>query len=312
MIEIFCLENNILKQIKKEDLFHFKTKLLWIDTTQITETELELLGKTFDIHHLTLEDFSQELSRIKVEEFPNYLFCIFYGVKKTDRLMLKEFDFILGKNFLITNHKDDWFKEVKEDKEKLSYLLKKGPDFLLHSQIDNLVDSYFPVLDYIEDKLDHLEEDATVSPNKELGSQILYLKRELTILRKSVFPQRDKISLLATGNINFIKKDHHPYYRNLYDHSIKIADLMDNARDEADNTFEIYMSSVSNNMNGIMKFLSIIATTVLPLTVISGIYGTNFHNLPGSNHPAGFWIMIGSMVLISSFIIFKFKRKKWF
>jgi len=312
MIDIFCLENNHLKRIKKEEIKLTKSQLLWVDIINITPAEKEFLEKKFMIHHLILDDFSEELSSIKVEEFSNYLFCIFYGVQKSENLLIREFDFILGKNFLITNHKENWFNNLKENSEELSFLLKKGPDFLFHTLLDNLVDSYFPVLDDIEEKLDHFEEEVTITPKKELASQILHLKKELTSLRKYVFPQRDKISSLATGEVKFIKKDYYPYYRNLYDHTIKIADFIDSARDEADTTFEIYMSAVSNNMNEVMKFLSIIATTVLPLTVISGIYGTNFHNLPGSVQGNGFWVMIGAMGLLSLIMILNFKRKKWF
>lgn len=312
MLSIFCWENGKVHGVKAEDIARFKNKLLWIDGVNITPHETDFLQRTFNLHHLTIEHFSEARHHLKVESFSHYLYCVFESVQKTAPLVMEKFDFVLGKNFLITNHKNNHFQDVKTNPEKLLPLFEKGIDFLQYNLLDNLVDSYFPVLDHLEEELDHLEAEAALFPKKEFGLKILRLKKTISKLRRIVFLQREKISLLAVGNVKFVQEKNYPYYRSLYDHAIKVADFVDNARDEADTTFEIYMSAISNSMNEVMKFLNIIATIALPLTVISGIYGANFLNLPGAEFHSAFWVMIGVMAVLSLMMILNFRRKRWF
>ncbi|MBD3203008.1 magnesium and cobalt transport protein CorA, partial [Candidatus Woesearchaeota archaeon] len=148
-------------------------------------------------------------------------------------------------------------------------------------------------------------------PEPETLAQILSLKREINKLKRSSFSQREKISLLAKSDYKFITKKSKPYFRDVYDHMIRVSDSIENHRDSLSEAFNAYMSAVSNNMNEVMKVLSIIATIALPLTVISGIYGTNFIHLPGSKLYFGFWIMIFFMIIMVFAMIFYFKKRKW-
>jgi magnesium transporter len=225
-----------------------------------------------------------------------------------------ELDYVIGDNFLITNHKKEIesYNILKNDKERLGNLFRKGNVFLFHKLLDLEVDNYFPVLEKIDDLIETIEEEVTKNPNPKLLKQILKLKRKIVSVKKITLPQREKISFLAKNNYKYITKKAIPYFRDVYDHSIKVSDTIDNYREAVGNTFDAYMSAISNNMNEVMKVLSIIATIALPLTVISGIYGTNFTNLPGSSFVYGFWIMIFGMVLLSVFMIYHFKKKKWF
>ncbi|MDD2777708.1 MAG: magnesium/cobalt transporter CorA [Methanocellales archaeon] len=313
MIEIFFYENGV-QRAKISDLKNIKNKQLWIDITNISEEEKELIQKTFELHPLTAEDLLNSNIRVKVEEFPNYLFCVFYGIISLESIEMVELDYIIGDNFLITNHKKDIesYNQLKNDKERVSELFKKGNVFLFHKLLDHEVDNYFPALEKIDDLIETIEEEIAQKTKPELLTRTLNLKRQIVEIKKITLPQREKISFLAKNDYKFISKNAIPYFRDIYDHSIKVSDSIDNYREAVGNTFDAYMSAVSNSMNEVMKVLSIIATIALPLTVISGIYGTNFTNLPGSNFIYGFWIMIFIMIVLSASMILHFKKRKWF
>ncbi|MFC2016498.1 magnesium/cobalt transporter CorA [Chloroflexota bacterium] len=313
MIELFYYDGTVKKGNAK-DLEKLKDRQIWIDTTDITKEESELLKNTFELHPLTTEDLYTFNARIKVEEFSNYLFCVFYGVKKIKAVGLVEIDFILGQNFIITNHKTEIESctNLKNDFGRIETLFKRGNEFIFHKLLDSEIDNYLPVLEYIDDQIEDIEEKVTENPRPELLTKILKLKRSIVQIKKITLPQREKISFIAKSNYKFISKKAVPYFRDIYDHAIRVSDTIDNYREAIGSTFDAYMSAVSNKMNEVMKVLSIIATIALPLTVISGIYGTNFQSLPGSNIIYGFWIMIFLMILMSLGIIYFFKRRGWF
>lgn len=314
MIDIYYYDGH-LKKGSIQNISKLKNNKIWIDCNNITKEEIAILTKNFDIHPTTQEDIFNSSVRIKVEEFDNYLFCIFYGAKKNNKLLeMYELDFVLGKDFVISNHKKslETYEELKKDKETLESLFKRGEDFLLHHLIDLEVDNYFPILEDLDDQIEGLEEEAATKPKPKVLSEILNVKRNIIIVKKKIFEQREKISFLAKKDYKFISRHSVPYFRDVYDDSIRVSDSLDNSRELIANTYDIYMSTLSNNMNEIIKVLSVIATLFLPLTVISSIYGTNFRLLPGADNPVGFWIMIVGMLSISAGFLIYFKRKRWF
>ncbi len=313
MIGLFYFDKELKKE-KIENLEQIKNKPIWIDITAITKEEAELIRKNFNLHPLTTEDLVNQNVRIKVEEFPDYLFCVFYGIEKTKQIELMELDFILGENFIITNHKKEIgaYKELMGNKGKLENLFNKGIDFLFHKLLDIEIDNYFPVLETIDDQIEEVENEVIKRARAESLAKILKLKRILSLIKKATLPQREKISFLTKNDYRLISSKALPYFRDVYDHSIRVSDSVDNYKESIANTFDVYMSTLSNNMNEVMKTLSIIATIALPLTVISGIYGTNFSILPGQNFIYGFWAMIFAMILVSVAMLHFFKRRKWF
>ncbi len=313
MIDIIYYQDG-LKKGKLSDLKKLKNKKIWVDITDISKEEEETIQKIFKLHPLTAEDLQHSNVRIKVEEFPNYLFCIFYGIKKTKSIELIELDYIIGDNFLITNHRLrlESYEDLKSDKTKLGRLFSKRLEFIFHRLLDTEIANFMPVLENIDDQIECIEEKLAKRPKPELMTQILKLKRQIVTIKKVTLPQREKISFIAKNEYKHISKEVIPYLRDVYDRSIKVSDSIDNYREAVSNTFDAYMSAVSNNMNEVMKTLSIIATIALPLTVISGIYGTNFNFLPGQHNPYGFWAMIFVMVLVVSGMVLMFKRRKWF
>ncbi|MFC2163172.1 magnesium/cobalt transporter CorA [Candidatus Altiarchaeota archaeon] len=313
MIDIIYVDEN-LKRGGIEVLDKIKGKKAWIDITDITAPEAEQLGKIFELHPLTVEDLLNQGIRIKVEEFPNYLLCVFYGIEQEESIELVEVDFLIGEDYLITNHKKEIksFGELKRNEEKLYNLFKRGCDFVFHRLLDHEVDNYFPVLETIDDQIDDIEEEVTKNPNPELLNDILKIKRRISFIKKSTLPQREKIGFLAKNDYRYISKKAIPYFRDIYDHAIRVSDSIDNYREAIGGSFDAYMSAVSNRMNEVMKVLSIIATIALPLTVVSGIYGTNFEVLPGASIKYGFWLMMLVMVLIAGSMMYFFKKRGWY
>lgn len=309
MIDIFYYDNG-LKEAKITDLHKIKNKKIWVDITDMTVEDRDILLNKFNLHHLTVDDLFKSRVRIKIEEFPEYIFCVYYGIKKND---LVELDFVLGKNFLITNHKSklDSFTSLKENKNKLGSLLRNGNDFVFHWLLDYEVDNFFPFIDDIDESIEEVDNMVTRKPRQSTLKKIQSIKKQINELKKVSFPQRDKIANIAKKEYAFISKKAVPYFRDIYDNSVRLSDSIESCRDAIGNTFEAYMSSVSNSTNEAMKVLSIISTIGLPLTAISGIYGTNFKMLPGSEHPMGFWIMLVLMILFVVGMIWFFRKNEW-
>ena len=312
MIDIYYHDKKLMKATL-EQLPRIKNKRVWVDVSNITKHEAEILRESFNLHPLTAEDLLNSNTRIKVEEFPNYLLCIFYGVQQKKGIELIELDFVIGRNFLISSRNADIssYAELKGNREKLEALFRKGMDFIFHKLLDGEQDRYFPVLEHIDDELDYLEGKLSSTPQNEILTRILDLKHSISLLRKTTLQQTEKLSYIVKNEYPFISKAALPYFRDTYDHSIRVSDLIDNYREAIINTFEFYMSTVSKNMNESIKVLSMIATIALPLTVISSLYGTNFTNLPGSGFHYGFWMMVGFMLTLSISMIIFLKRRGW-
>ena len=317
MIDIFYFEKSLKKgDIKKLD--KLKNKKIWVDVTNISKTEADLLKKTFKLHPVTKEDLLLSHGRIKVEQFPNYLFSTFYSIEESKakrRVKLLVLDYILGNNFIISAHKNKIpnYERLKREKEKLTKLFKEGVESVFHRLMDEQIDEFFPVLEQLDDEIEKLDEKiATMHSDPELLTEILRIKRKVVDIKKITFPQREKISFLAKKRYKFIPESSLPYFRDIYDNSIRVSDVIENFRESISSTFDAYMTSVANSQNDIMKVLSIIATIAIPLTVISGIYGTNFIELPGSKEFNGFWIMLLIMGAFTVGMLWFFKKRKWF
>lgn len=313
MIDILYFDKGVKKGDIKS-LGRLKGKPLWIDITKITKEESEAVEKAFNLHPVTADDLLHMNVRIKVESFNDYLFCVFYAINNSKQTELTETDFVLGKNYIISNHHKELesYRCLKADHDEVESLLKKGPDSILHYLLDKEICNFLPALEFIDDELEELDELVVKKPKPEHMSSVLKLKRQIVRIKKIVMPQREKISFLAKNDYSTISKKSLPYFRDLYDQAIIVSDHVENYRESIANTFEIYMSALSNKMNQVMKVLSVIATIALPLTVISSIYGTNFRNLPGSELDFGFYVMIGAMIILSLSLLLYFRKKGWF
>ncbi|MFC1690622.1 magnesium/cobalt transporter CorA [Nanoarchaeota archaeon] len=316
MIQVFYLNRKVEKvdfSRKTLKALNKHNKTIWVDMINPSLDELEAIRDIFGLHPLTVEDLHTRKSRVKVEEFKHYLYIVLYGIMKHREVELNEIDFVLGKNFLISSHLSDseMFQKIEMHEERLRHLMKKGPDFLLHDLIDSELENYYPVLEKVDEKIDRLEEDITENPEQEHLNKLLELKRKILGIKRIAIAQQDKLALLARGHYAIISKESLAYFRDAYDHSVRVSDKIENYREAILGTFDAHMSSLSNKMNEVMKMLSIIATIMLPLTFITGIYGMNFLNLPGAKETWGFWGVIAFMFGLGVFMLIVFRIKKW-
>ncbi len=289
---------------------------------QLSEAILQDLGTRFRLHPLALEDVLNSGQRPKVESYDDQLFVILNLPLMADGLVrVQQASFFLNKNFLISFNEgttDPFRQIVLRMQEKGSRLRTHGIDFLLYSLIDVTVDQGFPVLEAFGQQLDELEEQILVSPNSNTLEKIHTLKRELILLRRMIWPQREVINQLLRGDSTLIQEGSIVYLRDCYDHTIQVMDLLETYRDMSSSMLDIYMSSISNHMNDIMRILTVIATIFIPLTFIVGVYGMNFDrgashwNMPELGWPFGYLLVWGVMLVIAVVMLVFFRRRGWF
>ncbi len=314
MIEAFYFDRGV-KRAKPSELksLRAKGKKVWVDMTDPKHEEMSLVKDIFSLHPITAEDILTHNARAKIEEFDTYLFVVLYGIYKHRNIRMKEIDFVLGKGFLITSHQKEieGFQKLRQAEKKLDGLFRSGMDFLMHALIDSEVDNFIPVLELYDDVIDGIEDAIIESPDVRIMEKILDLRRRMNRIKKIIIPQQEKISFLARNKYELISPECQTYFRDVHDHFYTVTDMMEDYRDALSGSFDAYMSSVSNSTNEVMKVLSVIATIMLPLSVISGVYGMNFLFLPGAKDPFGFWAIIALMVLIIVLMLGFFNRKGW-
>jgi magnesium transporter len=303
-----------------EECFPFKDKptVTWINIDGLHEVKIiEQLGEHFGLHPLLLEDILHTDQRPKMEDFGAYIFFVLkmlYHDGAADEITAEQVSLILGSNFVISfqEREGDVFNFVRERiKTKKGRIRKAGADYLAYALIDAIVDNYFIVLEKIGEKIEEIEEELVTNPVPETLQTIHSLKRGMIFLRKSVWPLREVISTLERAESPLIQETTGIYLRDVYDHTIQVIDTIETFRDMISGMLDIYLSSISNKMNEVMKVLTIIATIFIPLTFIAGIYGMNFQYMPELGWRWGYplvWLVM-STILVT--MVVYFRRKKW-
>jgi magnesium transporter len=303
-----------------EECFPFKDKptVTWINVNGIHRVDvIEKIGKHFNIHPLVLEDILNTGQRPKMEDFGEYIYIVLKMLHyndETNEIASEQMSLILGPNFVISfqEKEGDVFNPIRErirnDKGRIR---KMGSDYLAYALADAVVDNYFIILEKFGEKTEFLEEELVTNPTPETLQGIHNLKREMIFLRKSVWPLREVISGLERGESALIKKTTAIYLRDVYDHTIQVIDTVETLRDMISGMLDIYLSSISNKMNEVMKVLTIIATIFIPLTFIAGVYGMNFANMPELGWHWGYFVVLVVMLAIGVSMLIHFRRKKW-
>ncbi|MCX8105768.1 MAG: magnesium/cobalt transporter CorA [Ignavibacterium album] len=295
-------------------------KVSWINVEGVHDIQLmEKIQSYFNIHPLAMEDIVHTTQRPKAEEYSDQLFIVtrmFIYDEENQDIKNEQVSFILGKNYLLTFLEDpgDVFNPVRERIRKDGTKIRSnGADFLAYALIDAIVDSYFHILEKLGEDIEELEDRLVVQPTREDLQSVHQMRRNMILLRKSVWPLREVISHLQRNEHEIINQSTQIYLRDVYDHIIQIMDTIESYRDMIVGMLDVYLSSTSNKLNEIMKVLTIISTLFIPLTFLAGVYGMNFHYFPELEikwmYPWGFWIV--SLSISFGMIIF-FKRKKWF
>ncbi len=303
-----------------EEAFPFKhlPTVTWLNIYGLHETQnLEKIGEEYGIHPLVLEDILHTDQRPKVEFYKDYIFIVFkmlsYDEHK-EEIQAEQISLILGENYVITfqEREGDVLDPVRERiKNPKSRFRKYGTDYLAYAIMDVIIDHYFAVLEIMGEKIEYLEGKVIESTGSSLVQEIQFMKRELIFLRKSIWPLREVLSELSREEDSLMSDEMRPYLRDVYDHTIQIVDTVETFRDMVSGILDIYLSSVSNRMNEIMKVLTIIATIFIPLTFIVGVYGMNFNFMPELSWKWGYpvvWLIITIIVLC---MFAYFRKKKW-
>ncbi len=289
--------------------------LLWVDIEGPEDDEIELLLEVFGLHPLTVEDCIMPNVRPKLEEFEHYLFVTLQGLARSESggLRAVELDVCLGKNFLITIRSES-IRSIEEDRarvERKSPIFFRGTDFLFYAIVDSLIDSYFPILDEVESRVDELASKLLSDSTQGTVREFFSVYHELVLLRRTLAPHRDILSRFNRGQLSFIQPANAIYFRDIYDHLLRMSDLVDSCREMTTVSLEAYSTIVSNRLNEIMKTLTAFATLSLPLVIVTGIYGMNF-----SEHPelGPRWLYHGlSLLFLSSLpvMFYYFRKFRW-
>jgi magnesium transporter len=305
--------------------------VFWVDIDHPEDEDYALLDDVFGFHPLAIEDSINRAQRPKIESYNHvgdacqqgYFYMVIHGVDPTEakkRLETQELDMFMSERYLITIH-DEAMPPIEHAlaraRADARVVLEPGIDILLYRILDRLIDAYQPILDDMQDELDELEEEAVTDPTPGLLPRIAIKKRELLNLRRVIGPQREVLAQLTRGEVPFIRETTRIYLRDVLDHAIRAVEMIEVYRDLVAGARDIYMSSISNNLNQIMKTLTIITVIALPMTVITSFFGMNFNpdRIGGwgwlLNTPGGFWVSMSAIVALIAGLLYLFRRLKW-
>ena len=312
------LEEKKLESIEESFAFKDTPPVSWINIDGLHEVELiEKIGTHFNIHPLTQEDIVNTGQRPKVEDFEEYVYLVFKMLKfdeTTGHITSEQVSLIVGPHYLISfqETEGDVFNSVRERIRKgRVHIRKSGPDYLAYALLDAVVDHYFLILEKMSERIEQFEERLHVQPTPEILKDIYDLKRELIYFRKQVWPIREVLSTWQKAESAIVQDANKVFIRDVYDHTIQVIDTIESFRDIISGLMDLYLSTVSNKMNEVMKVLTIMATIFIPLTFVAGIYGMNFKYMPELEWKWSYPILLILLIVIFCGMMFYFKRKKW-
>ena len=289
--------------------------LLWLDLADPMSHDLDDLAARYGFHELAIEDCRHHIQLAKLDYYDGYSFIIInsthYSVTPCE-VQVREIDAFLGPDYIVTVH-DGPSAAVAEIEKRVVSNAKHltRPDHVVHAMIDLVVDRYLPTLDHIGDTIDEVEDQLLISPTSTHLQTIFELKRGLLQFRRAVSSQRELLNLLIRDDSSLIHQDMRIYFRDVYDHVVRAMDLVETYRDLLTGGLDIYLTQMANRTNDIVKALTILATIMLPLTLVTGYFGMNFEYMPLLKNPNGIWYATGGMLVITISMLAFFKLRKW-
>jgi magnesium transporter len=291
---------------------------LWVDIRSTDRHCVAVLENIFSFHPLAIEDAQNPASRVKVDEYPGFLFAVIRGVRfqegTDDPYDLETFNisFFLGPNYLVTVHggQAEAFDEVAQRVERHPEVLSRGADRVMHAIMDGAIDAYFPLLDRIDEFVDGLETRVFKDFDRGAMHDIFQVKRLVVSLRRHLGPQREVFNLLSLRPSTLLQPEMQVYFRDVYDHMLRINDSLESYRELLSSTMDSYLTQVSNRLGKITKGLSVIATISIPFVVVSGMWGMNFAHIPLSQDPRGFWYMLALQLGLSAVLLVWLRFRK--
>ncbi|GHA31551.1 magnesium transport protein CorA [Salinimicrobium marinum] len=298
--------------------FEEETKTTWININGLSKTkEIEKLGKYFELHPLIIEDIVNTNQRPKIDEYQDYFFIVakMLYYKDDGELENEHISIVLGKDYVLTFQEagGDVFDGVRERlSARKGRIRSRGADYLMYALLDAIVDHYFVVVEEMSDKIENMEEQLlSAQPSDEITFEIQELKRTMLRIRRAVFPLREVVSRLEKVNSELIQEQTVNYIKDLFDHIIQVSENIDIYREMSWGLMDMYMTTINNKMNEVMKVLTIMASIFIPLTFIAGIYGMNFEYMPELQWKYSYFVLWGVMFVLFLLMIFFFKKKKW-
>jgi magnesium transporter len=319
MITIFVYRDGKTEQVTSIDrawLNPAAGAVVWVDLDSPSIPESLVLKDTFGFHPLSVEDAMSAIQYPKVEPYDGYLYVILHGIalQKRGSFTTQDVDFFLGPNYLVTVHPGDCpsIDELRQQCPRNTKMLAEGSVALFHRIVDSMVDHYRPEVDELEERLDKLEKRIFDAPEPNLVRTILAEKRKVAALRRIVTPQRDVVARLARRDFPDISTEMSFRFRDVYDHLVRVADDTFIFQDRITGMLDAHLSNVSNRLNAVMKVLTVVATLVMPPTLLAGIYGMNvtLPRFPGGD-AAQFWWLTGLCVAMIVVMLVLFRRRRW-
>jgi len=290
--------------------------VVWVRVSGLGDlAAITQLGDIFSLHRLALEDVINVHQRSKVEQYKDYSYIVVRAVNDADGISSEQVSIFLGKNYVISFHENDpgyFDPEAQRIREGKGMLRGAGPSLLAYSLIDACIDRFFPVVERYGDQLETLEDAIIAQPGTGMVDRIHEVKGGLMMLRRIAWPMRDAMMVLYRDPILWVNEEERIYLRDCYDHMVQINDLLESYRDISAGLMEVYLSSLGNRTNEIMKVLTILSAVFIPLTLISGIYGMNFEkSFPAFSWRGGFFFTLGLMTVVALAMLLYFRRKGW-
>ncbi len=290
--------------------------VLWVEVQDPTAEELDLLRREFGFHELALEDADHPHERPKLDEYDNFYFLVFYSLElKPDggQLQATELDLFVGENYVVAVHRGS-VREIEEGLrrwERNHERLGHGVGTLVYSLIDSLVDGYFQVSDGLAERVTGLEERVVAGTEPRAVKEIFLLKKHLLAMRRILGPERDALNVLMRQDLSLLDRRTLVYLRDVYDHLVRITDTVDLHSDLVTNALDVHLSSVSNRLNEVVKTLTSWTIILMSATLIAGIYGMNFHNIPELSWDFGYAYSLAVMLVLAGALYFYFRRRGW-
>ncbi|WP_411768529.1 magnesium/cobalt transporter CorA [Winogradskyella sp. A3E31] len=312
------LEETQIIDINDAKLFRDTDSITWINVNGLNFTdEIETIGNHYELHPLVLEDIVNTNQRPKIDEYDDYIFVVLKMLHYDDqeKMILEQVSFVLGKNYVISfqEAEGDVFDSIRDRlRHAKGRVRTQHSDYLLYALMDSVVDHYFSVIEILGNKIEDLETELFAGqPREDINIEVQQLKREILKVRRAIFPLREVVSRIEKIEHPLIYKRTITYFRDVYDHLIQVSENIDIYREMIWSLMDMYMTTVSNKMNEVMKVLTIIATIFIPLTFIAGIYGMNFEYIPELQYKYSYFILWGIMILLFVGMLIYFRRKKW-
>lgn len=303
------------------EIIEGEKNLVWLDVSNPTQETAKILKEEFGFHPLSLEDALKQGQRPKIDEYPGYDFLVIYGFRVGDscpgesrsRICTQELHLFIGKNYLVSVHRDEMpsLEECRKRIRESQEMLKEGIGFLVYSIMDTIIDGYFPILDLLDDEIEEAEERVFENKGQEVMEDLFILKKDLLVLRRGLSPTREIFNVLIRRDRPFFTPHTVMYFQDVYDHLLRVIDSVDLYRDMLTGVMEAHLSVISNRMNSVMKSLTVVATILMSLSLITGVYGMNFEQMPGLHWPYSFSVLMAGMGILSFAILRYFRKIGW-